>query len=79
MEDCINIIPPWHPLPYNLKTKSYFNPVLERPNTQKCKHELASYNNTLLLSRAPHEQMEIKTKPHLNFNQFCSNPVLSMG
>lgn len=79
MEDCINIIPPWHPLPYNLKTKSYFNPVLERPNTQKCKHELASYNNTLLLSRAPHEQMEMKTKPHLNFNQFCSNPILSMG
>lgn len=77
MEDCINIMPPWHPLPYNFKTKPYFNPVLERPNNQECKHELASSNNTLSPSRAPLEQMEMKTCPQLNFNHsFAATQIL---
>lgn len=72
MEDCINIRPSWHPLPYNFKTKSYFNPVLERPNNQQCKHDLAP-------SRAPHEQMEMKTYPHLNFKHSFASTQISVG
>lgn len=74
MEDCVNIRPSWHPLPYNFKTKSYFNPVLERPNNQPCKHDLASYNNTLLPARALHKRMKMKTYPHLNFNHSFAQP-----